>query len=147
MENVQLKKEIRNLEAVVGQGTTLVSLYVPSNSLARASSLIVEEVSKARNIKLSATRGMVVDALRSIEANLKSRKKLPENGIAIFCGFDQVEGQQVIQVVEPNRAVPQLIYRCGKQFHTEPLSKQLVEESAFGVIVVDGHSATFGSWV
>ncbi len=76
---------------MVGEGTTLVSLYIPGTraQLLKCTQMVNTEFATAQSIKSRTTRQLVSDALKSVLARLKQMKAIPENGIAVFCGFDQ----------------------------------------------------------
>lgn len=144
-----MQRELDQLDSVLGDGTTLISLYVPATGpqLVRAAQLIVDEQSAAQNIKSRKTAKLVSDGLRMIQQRLPSNvKHLPENGVAIFCGVNQRDGRTVIEVLEPCRPLPgSVMYKCGKKFYTEPLREQLMDADTFGVVVVTGKGAMFGT--
>jgi len=138
-----IEKTLKRLEEVEGKGTTLVSLYVPGtfSQIARANQMVSEEYGTARNIKSSATRNAVMSALRSVQQQMKHfAKKVPENGIAIFCG---AETSEVVEAVKPVKA---LMYRCDSRFHTDILREMIENDGLeYGFIVLDGKEALFAT--
>lgn len=91
-------------------------------------------------------RQSVQDALQSLAHRLGQFKKTPPNGLAIFCGYGHdAEGKQkkIVTVIEPYRPLPHSMYKCDSRFHTEMLRDQLVSNSSFGFIVVDGNGVSF----
>ncbi len=105
------------------------------------------EKSTAKNIKSTATRNNVLDALDKIVRHLKGLKKTPENGLALFCGnVSRVEGQQDLRLwnIEPTLVLKSRLYRCDKEFVLEPLKEMLEVEEVFGLLVMDRKEATIG---
>eukprot|EP01127_Copromyxa_protea_P015717 TRINITY_DN4571_c0_g1_i2.p1 TRINITY_DN4571_c0_g1~~TRINITY_DN4571_c0_g1_i2.p1 ORF type:complete len:323 (+),score=62.35 TRINITY_DN4571_c0_g1_i2:438-1406(+) len=45
--------------------------------------------------------------------------------------------------VHPLRMLPHSVYKCDSRFHTELLREQLIDDSCYGFIVVDGSCASF----
>ncbi|GAI07850.1 unnamed protein product, partial [marine sediment metagenome] len=91
----ELEEFLEELENYKGKHTELITVYIPAgydvNSVQRQ---LEAEKSTAANIKSTSTRKNVVDALEKIVRHLKSLKKTPENGLALFCGnVSRVEGQ------------------------------------------------------
>ena len=105
------------------------------------------EKSTAKNIKSTSTRKNVNEALEKIVRHLKSLKKTPENGLAIFCGnISKLEGQQDLQLwnIEPPLPIKIRLYRCDKEFVLEPLKEMLEVTEVFGLLVMDRKEATIG---
>lgn len=85
-----------------------------------------DEIGQAANIKSKATRLAVTSALVSIRQRLKVLKRMPENGLAIFCGANIAEDTEnpspEITLVEPLAPLQHPLYRCAKYFHTQVLT-------------------------
>jgi len=70
-----------------GYGTSLISLYLPAQSQpSDCLNQIKQEYATAENIKSKKVRHNVQTGLKSIQEKLKSYRKIPENGLAIFAG-------------------------------------------------------------
>lgn len=147
LAQLQLLQQLDELDAVSGNGTTLVSLYIPgtSSQLAKMQGTVKTEIALAQNIKSKQTRTLVSDALKVIEQRLhKLVRTLPENGVGVFAGVDQRDGRSVVAVVPALRPLPSSLYTCNKKFNTQPLRDQLEDQERFGVIVISGKGALFG---
>jgi len=84
--------------------------------------------------------------LRSLVSKLNTFKTTPPNGLALFCGFaGDSEGKQkkISAALEPWSPISSGLYKCDSRFHTEILRDQLNDQTTFGFIVIDGHSASF----
>jgi len=66
--------------------TTLVSLYLKGGVTNSTAAMLKQELASSENIKAKQTRNDVQDALRMIRRNLQDVTKIPENGLAVFCG-------------------------------------------------------------
>ncbi|MGD9276783.1 MAG: peptide chain release factor aRF-1 [Candidatus Pacearchaeota archaeon] len=144
----ELTEIVEELEEHKGRHTELISVYIPEgydvNSVQKQ---LEAEKSTAKNIKSTATRKNVTDALEKIVRHLKSLKKTPENGLAVFCGnVSKTEGQDDLQLwdIEPPMPVKVRLYRCDKDFVLEPLKEQLEVDEVFGLLVMDRKEATIG---
>jgi len=144
----ELEEIVEELEKYKGKHTELITVYIPAeydvNSVQRQ---LEAEKSTAKNIKSTATRKNVSDALDKIVRHLKTLKKTPKNGLAVFCGnVSQVEGQDDLQLwdIEPIMPLKSRLYRCDKEFVLEPLKTMLEVSEVFGLLVMDRKEATIG---
>lgn len=144
----ELEEVLEELAKYKGRHTELISVYIPAgydvNSVQRQ---IEAEKSTAKNIKSTATRKNVSDALDKIVRHLKTLKKTPENGLALFSGnVSKTEGQGDLQLwdIEPVMPLKDRLYRCDKEFVLEPLQKMIEISEVFGLLVMDRKEATIG---
>jgi len=144
----ELEELLEELGNYKGKHTELITVYIPAgydvNSVQRQ---LEAEKSTAANIKSTSTRKNVVDALEKIVRHLKSLKKTPENGLALFCGnVSHVEGQLDLQLwdIEPPMPLKIRLYRCDKEFVLEPLKLMMEISEVFGLLVMDRKEATIG---
>ncbi len=142
----EFKKHIAHLRDYSGHGTELISVYLtPGYPISDISGKLREEYSQASNIKSKSTQKNVQAALEKIMAFLKTFKKVPDNGIAIFAGnVSQYEGQIDVQLlfVEPPAPLGTQFYRCESKFVLEPLEDMLEHTGTYGLVVLDGKDAT-----
>ena len=66
--------------------TTLISLYLKGGCANNMAQMLKQELASSENIKSKQTKNDVQDALRTIRRNLSGTTRIPENGLAIFCG-------------------------------------------------------------
>jgi len=144
----ELEDVLEELEKHKGRHTELITVYIPAgydvNSVQRQ---LEAEKSTAKNIKSTSTRKNVTDALEKIVRHLKTFKKTPENGMAIFCGnISKTEGQSDLQLweIEPPMPLKIRLYRCDKEFVLESLKAMLEVTEVFGLLVMDRKEATIG---
>jgi len=139
---------LKDLEAIRGRHTELVSVYVPSGySIAEVMNQIFQEKGTASNIKSKNTRKNVLTALEKIIQYLKLFKQTPPNGLVVFCGnVSPVEGKDDIKLwsFEPPVKMNQKIYWCDQTFVLDPLKNLLRETEVYGLIVLDGKEANIG---
>ncbi len=148
LTKLELKETLEELEGYKGRQTELITVYIPAgydvNSVQKQ---LEAERSTAKNIKSAATRKNVVDALDKLVRELKTLKKTPENGLAIFSGdISKSEGQQDLQIwaFEPPTPLRSRLYRCDKEFVLDPLEEMLEVAEVFGLVVMDRKEATIG---
>src|SRR3989344_1437076 len=144
----ELEEELKILEKHKGKHTELITVYIPAgydvNSVQKQ---LEAEKSTAKNIKSTATRKNVIEALDKIVRHLKTLKKTPENGLALFCGnVSKIEGQDDLQLwaIEAPTPLKNRLYRCDKEFVLEPLMEILEIKEIFGLLVMDRKEATIG---
>jgi peptide chain release factor subunit 1 len=141
-------RTLEELEQYRGQGTTLVTLYVPpTRQLSDVAAMVRNEVGQASNIKSKSTQDAVTSALTSILARLKNYRETPKNGLAIFVGDVNVganKTQTVAHLIEPPVPVDTYQYRCESTFNTEPLRNMGQIENAYGLIILDRKECSMG---
>ncbi|MFZ3077240.1 MAG: peptide chain release factor aRF-1 [Candidatus Aenigmatarchaeota archaeon] len=147
-QQFRLKKLVKQLEAVRGRHTELVSVYIPAGaSLNDTNNILANEISLTQNVKSKAVRNNVIDALTKILQHLKLYKRNPEHGLAIFAGnVSESEGKTDIKLwaVEPPEPVTVKLYWCDQKFELEHLKQQLKEKEVYGLAVLDTKEATIG---
>jgi len=146
----RLKRNLERLAAREGRGTELVSLYVPpGRQVSEVVSMLNNEYGTASNIKSTTTRKNVQDAITKVTQRVKLFKKVPENGLVIFCGAipQNGPGSEKIEtyVISPPEPIQVYLYRCDAKFHTEHLQEFLKEKETYGVIVLDASGAAFAT--
>ena len=124
------KKVLESLQKSCGNGTSMISLIIPSGGqIARVSNMLKEEYGTASNIKSRVNRLSVLEAITSAQYRIKLYPKLPPNGLAVYCGtaVSQEGGEKKISIgFEPSKRITTSLYMCDNKFHTELLSKWLV---------------------
>ena len=121
----ELEEKLSELESHKGRHTELVTVYIPADYDVNAVQRQLEgEKSTAKNIKSTATRNNVTEALEKIVRYLKGLKQTPPNGLALFAGnISKVEGVSDLQLwdIEPLQPLKIRMYRCDKEFILDPL--------------------------
>jgi len=145
---LELQMLIESLEKIQGRGTELISYYIPANyDLAKVLEHLSYEYSTAQNIKDKTTRQNVSDAIAKIINYLKGFKKIPDNGLVIFCGNISSElGKTDIRLwaLEPPEPLNIRLYRCDSRFVVDPLKDYLEPKQIYGLIVLDRGEASIG---
>jgi len=144
----ELEEQIEELEKHRGRHTELISVYVPAGyNVNSVQKQLEAEKSTAKNIKSTATRKNVIDALEKIVRHLKEFKKTPKNGLAVFSGnISKVEGQDDLQLwsIEPPMPLKMRLYRCDKEFVLDALKEMLEVTEIYALLVMDRKEATIG---
>ena len=144
----ELSDLLNELKNYKGRHTELITVYISEGYDVNAVQRQLEsEKSTAKNIKSTATRKNVIEALEKIVRHLKTLKQTPKNGLAVFSGnVSQIEGQDDIQLwdIEPPEPVKIRMYRCDKEFVLEPLQEMLEVSEVYGLLVMDRKEATIG---
>ncbi len=142
-ERYEFRKLLKELKGKKGRGTELISLYIPpGRNVYDVIKYLRDEYDQASNIKDKLTRKNVQSAIESIIQKLKLYRKVPENGLVIFCGAipqgkDRGTEKIEIYVVEPPEPVRSFQYICDHEFYLEPLEDMTREKKAYGLIVMD----------
>src|SRR3989338_5253604 len=146
MSKIALKKLIRQLSAIKGRHTELVTVYVPKGAnLHEIAAQLRNEESTAENIKSKQVRKNVTTALDKIIRHLQLYKKTPEKGMAMFCGnVSDREGVSDIElwIVEPPEEVKVKMYWCDQRFVMEQLQEMVKEKEIYGIICLDKSEGT-----
>lgn len=141
VDKLHIKHFLKEVEAVKGRHTELISIYVPAGyELTGKISQLQQEQGTATNIKSKQTRDAVIASLEKMIQHLKSFDKTPPNGLICFAGnASDREGQQNYKVwsMEPPIPSNQNLYRCDKEFITEPLQELVDDKIIFGLVAMD----------
>ncbi len=142
-EEYEFKKLVKFLKKQKGQGTELISVYIPPGSnVNEVTARLRDEYGQAMNIKSKQTRKNVQAAIDKIIGVLKGVHKPPEKGAAIFCG--NINGKIELYIVNnPPEDIPISLYRCDSTFYIEPLEDMLEKKDTYGLFVLDRREATF----
>ncbi|MBI2673164.1 hypothetical protein HYX19_02795 [Candidatus Woesearchaeota archaeon] len=147
-EKHKLRKFIKELEAVRGRHTELVSVYVPAGyELIKIIQHLEQESGTASNIKDARTRKNVIDSLERAIRHLRLFKRTPDNGLAVFAGnASEAENKIDIKVwsIEPPDPLNFRLYRCDQTFMLDPLKDMLEHKEVYGLIVVDKREGNIG---
>jgi len=148
LELFRLKKTLNTLASKEGRGTELISLYVPiGRQISDVMNMLRQEYGTASNIKSTTTRKNVQDAIVKTQQRLKLFKKVPGNGLVIFCGAipQNGAGSERIEtyVIIPLEPISIYLYRCDSKFHTEHLQEMLREKETYGILLIDASAASF----
>ncbi len=142
-EKYEFRKLLKELKGKKGRGTELISLYIPpGRNVYDVIKYLRDEYDQASNIKDKLTRKNVQSSIESIIQKLKLYRRVPENGLVIFCGAipqgkDRGTEKIEIYVIEPPEPVRSFQYICDHEFYLEPLEDMIREKKAYGLIVMD----------
>jgi peptide chain release factor subunit 1 len=150
LELFRLRKTLDTLSGKEGRGTELISLFVPpGRQVSEVMNMLRQEYGTASNIKSNVTRKNVLDAIVRVQQRLKLFKRVPKNGLVIFCGAIPQNGvgseRLETYVITPPEPIKTYLYRCDAKFHTEHLEELLREKETYGIILVDSSDATFAT--
>ncbi|KHO46469.1 MAG: peptide chain release factor subunit 1 [archaeon GW2011_AR3] len=144
-QRFELKKIIKELETYRGRHTELVSVYVPEGyDLNKILNHLAQEQGTASNIKSTATRKNVIDALEKMIQHLRLYSSTPIHGLAVFSGnVAEKEGQSDVKVwsLEPPIPVKIRLYRCDKEFQLDLLRDMMDIKESYGLVVLDRREA------
>ena len=144
----KVKKLIKNLQAARGNGTSMISLIIPpGDQISRVNKMLSDEYGTASNIKSRVNRLSVLGAITSTQQRLKLYSKCPKNGLVLYCGTvmtDDGKERRVNIDFEPFKPINTSLYLCDNKFHTEDLNELLMDDEAFGFIVMDGNGCLYG---
>jgi len=149
IEMFKVKKLIKNLTAARGNGTSMISLIIPpGDQISRVNKMLSDEYGTASNIKSRVNRLSVLGAITSTQQRLKLYNKCPKNGLVLYCGTvitDEGKERKVNIDFEPFKPINTSLYLCDNKFHTEDLNELLMDDEAFGFIVMDGNGTLYGT--
>jgi peptide chain release factor subunit 1 len=90
----------------------------------------------------------VLSAITSTQQRLKLYNKCPPNGLVMYCGTVITEDGKERKVnidFEPFRSINTSLYLCDNKFHTQDLQELLMDDEAFGFMVMDGNGCLYGT--
>ncbi|MGC8648029.1 MAG: peptide chain release factor aRF-1 [Candidatus Micrarchaeia archaeon] len=149
MKEYEMKRELKRLASIRGNGTELISIYVPPGfPISEEVAKLREEHGQASNIKSKTTRLNVQGAIEKIIQYLKLYREPPKNGIAVFCGnLARESGNEDIELfsIEPPMPIKANIYRCDSTFLLEPLQAMLETKDIYALLIMDGRDATIAT--
>ena len=80
--------------------------------------------------------------------NKNQQNKTTHTGLVIYCGTVITEDGKERKVnidFEPFKPINTSLYLCDNKFHTEDLQELLMDDEAFGFIVMDGNGCLYGT--
>jgi len=141
----RLRKLLSELSKYRARHTELITVYIPAGyQMQNIINQLAVEAGTARNIKSATTRKYVTAALEKMIQHLRSYKKTPENGLAVFAGnISEREGVMDMKdwSIEPPEPINVKLYRCDQTFFLDPLKEMLEIKSSYGLIVMDRREA------
>lgn len=150
LEQFKLRRLIKKLESINGDGTSLITLVIPAKKrVSDFSQMITDEIGKADNIKDRVNRQSVQMALTSVKEKLRNyMNKTLANGLVVYCGNGTMVGhkdaKKYMIAFEPYKEVNTKAYKCGDKFEVEFLRSMLEANEKYGFVIVDGSGALFG---
>lgn len=146
-EILLLKKKLKEIKSYKGDGTQLISLYVPPNAdRSSVTKQLTDEISQSSNIKSQQTRKNVQSALRRIINYLRQIDfRLPKTGLVLFSGNiseNPAKNDIVLLAVTPPKVLTTKLYRCDSEFHIQPLEEMAQTDEVYGLITIDKREAT-----
>ncbi|MBN1175838.1 peptide chain release factor 1 [Candidatus Woesearchaeota archaeon] len=140
-DKYHIKHFLKEVESIKGRHTELISVYIPAGyDINGKIQQLQQEQGTATNIKSKSTRDNVIASLEKMVQYLKTFKSTPKNGLVAFAGnAAEREGQQDYRVwgLEPPIPLKQNLYRCDKEFVTEPIKEIIDDKIIFGLVVMD----------
>lgn len=120
VETWKIKRLIKNLEKLRGNGTSMISLLLsPRDQISKVQGMLAGEAGTAVNIKSRVNRQAVLSAITSAKERLKLYSKTPNNGLVVYCGTvigeDNSEKKYTIDF-EPFRPLNTFKYICDNKF-------------------------------
>lgn len=144
----KLRKVLKELNAIRGRHTELVSVYVPAGfNIQEIVNMLRQEYTLTENVKNKTVRNNVLGAIDKILQELRFFNKTPEGGLALFAGnVSEDEGKTDIKVwtIQPPEPLKIKKYWCDQRFETEPLLDMVAEKELYGLIAMDTKEATIG---
>lgn len=146
-ERDRLEEFLEDMKDRRARHTELITVYVPAGyDVNLITKQLESEKSTAANIKSTATRKNVQEALENLIRIVKQTKQTPKNGFALFAGNVFKDGNEefVSEVFEPPEELNIRLYRCDQTFVLDPLEEMLEIKEVYGLVVLDRREATIG---
>lgn len=147
-QKIQLEDFLDRMGDYKARHTELITVLVPKGfDINLITKQLESEKSTASNIKSTATRKNVIEALENLIRLTKSMKQTPKNGVALFSGnVSETEGKDefITEAFETPEELNARLYRCDQTFVLEPLEEMLEEKEVYGLIAIDKKEAALG---
>ena len=146
---LRLKKTLKELSAMKGMGTELVTVVIPPEKMiSDVRHQLGNEMGQAANIKSKSTKKHVTDALESAISSINRYKTPGEGGIAIFVGHVIVGNNKTkltsTVIDDPPEPFSSFRYRCDSTFEISQLEEMLIDRTSYGLFVIDRSEAAYG---
>jgi peptide chain release factor subunit 1 len=147
-QKFELESLIEELEGYRGRHTELITVLIPAGAtLTQTTKQLEDEKGTATNIKSTATRKNVINALERAVRKLKEIGRTPKNGLAVYSGnVTMADGKESLEVwaIEPPKKLKIKIYRCDQTFVLEPLKEMLETDEVYGLVIIERNEASIG---
>lgn len=147
-DKIKLEEFVDRMKNYRARHTELITVLVPKGfDINLITKQLESEKSTAANIKSTATRKNVQEALESLIRITKGMKQAPPNGLGLFAGnVSHTEGQDdfIVETFEPPEELNVRLYRCDQNFVLDPFDEMLEEKEVYGLIVIDRKEAALG---
>ncbi len=150
VQQFKLKRLIKKLEEVRGNGTSMISVIIPvGKKVSDIQKMLQDEIGKADKIKDRVNRQSVVRAISSVKEKLKFYNRVPNNGLLVYSGEvfadDGKTEKKFVADFEPLKPINTSLYKCSNAFDTKALHELLASKEKYGFIIVDGSGALYGT--
>ena len=119
IEQFKLKRLIKKLEESRGNGTSVISIYIPPKKrIDEVTTMLADEQGKASNVKDKINRLSIQTSITNARERLKLySSKCPPNGIVLFCGNDLIDengktDKKIMIDFSPYKPINISIYSC-----------------------------------
>jgi peptide chain release factor subunit 1 len=149
IEQFKIKRIIKYLESLKGNGTSMITLILPSGEqVSKVNQKLTDEMGAASNIKSRVNRLSVLSAISGAQIKLRTFNRTPPNGLVLFCGDSLLPNgkeKKITIAFEPYKAINTSLYMCDNRFHTESLYSLLHSEEKYGYLIIDGNGSLFAT--
>jgi peptide chain release factor subunit 1 len=147
-QKLELEQTVEDLESYRGRHTELITVLIPAGAtLTQTTKQLEDEKGTATNIKSTATRKNVINALERAIRKLKEIGRTPPNGLAVYSGnVTLADGKESSEIwaIEPPKPLKVKIYRCDQTFVVEPLKEMLATDEIYALLIIERNEATIG---
>ena len=118
----KLKRMIKKLEESRGNGTSVISIYIPPKKrIDEVTTMLADEQGKANNVKDKINRLSIQTSITNARERLKLYNKCPVNGVVIFCGNDIIDedgktDKKIMIDFSPFKPINISIYSCENMY-------------------------------
>ena len=144
----KLRKMIAWLSDKEGMGKEFISLYIPPTASTDQIITTLKNGTNLSNQENERTMDRLQDNLKNLIQHLKVKKKIPENGLALFVGTFNVKDQKnevsSFEELIPPETLVTYLYEVDDHFHLEPIREMLRNPRFVGLVAMDSKKASFG---
>ncbi len=143
----KLRKQIAALSEKESKTKDFVSLYVPAETDLEQMVVYVKKQLDWVASDSEREKERMQNAIKTVAQQLRELGAVPENGLALFAGYDATQDQKenvIIDTLTPPHPITHYHFAIDYHFQLEPLREMLRDQKIVGILALDAKDASLG---
>ncbi len=143
----KLRKQIAALSEKESKAKDFVSLYVPAETDLEQMVAYVKKQLDWVASDSEREKERVQNVIKPVAQQLREFGAVPENGLALFAGYDATQDQKetiIVDTLTPPHSITHYHFTIDDHFQLEPLREMLRDQKIVGILAVDAKDANLG---